>query len=325
MISESTIVIVPEEAFAVVPDLDFAPCRVIRKPRGAGIEALAPRADRAAGMITLLTDPIPPRVLDAFPELRVISNCAVGIDNIDVEAATRRGIWITHTPGVLTEATADLTWALILAVTRRIREANALLEKEEYDGWGLDLLLGFDLAGKILGIVGPGRIGTAVARRGRAFGMEIAYAGRRRSGTFERETDGRFLTLEDLLGRAHVVSVHVPLEPSTRRLIGEAELRRMRYDGVLINTSRGEVVDESALIHALDEGRIFGAGLDVFESEPRIPDALKSRWNVVATPHIGSATRETRGRMVRTARDNLLAVLRGERPPNPFNHPEKTV
>jgi glyoxylate reductase len=313
-------VIVPEEAFAVVPDLDFAPYRVARKPRGRGLEAFARGecgGSTVRGVIALLTHRVTGETLDALPDLEVIANCAVGVDNIDLDAAAVRGVRVTNTPGVLTEATADLAWTLILCVLRRVREAVAAVEASTFDGWALDYLLGHDLDGKTLGIIGPGRIGTAVARRGRAFGMEVVYAGRRAAPEFEAATGGRRLALEALLESSHVVSIHVPLGSSTRRLIGARELGRMRRDAVLINTSRGEVVDEAALIRILREGRILGAGLDVFEAEPHIPAELRCRPDVVVTPHIGSATRETRGRMVRTARRNLLAVLRGGEPPNP--------
>ena len=316
-------VIVPEEAFAVIPGLEFDPFRVVRKPRGQGLEGFAPGASRVRGAITLLTDRVSGTVLDALPGIEVIANCAVGFDNIDLPAAVARGVRVTNTPGGLTEATADLTWALILSVLRRVGEAGAAVRAGEFDGWSLDGFLGHDTHGRLLGIVGPGRIGTAVARRGRAFGMEIAYAGPRVSCAFEEATGGRRLPLEGLLAAAHVLSIHAPLDRATRGLIGASELGRMRRDAVLVNTARGGMVDEAALIVALREGRILGAGLDVFDSEPQIPEALLALPNVVATPHIGSATRETRARMVRTARRNLLAVLRGEEPSDPVDRPEK--
>jgi glyoxylate reductase len=321
MVTEREMVVVPEEIFTVSPDLDFDSLRVVRKPRGEGSGWIEKGVPEIRGLITLLTDAVTERIMDRLPALEIVSNCAVGTDNIDIEAATNRGIWVTNTPGVLTEATADLTWALILAVTRRIREGQEKIVKEEFGGWGLDFLLGLELSGEVLGIIGPGRIGMAVALRGKAFGMDVIYSGKRRSPEFESATGGRYVTIDSLFSIARVVSVHVPLNPETEHMVGERELELMRDDAVLINTSRGDVVDEKALIKALRKGKIFGAGLDVFEHEPRVPGELYSMPNVVVSPHIGSATRETRGRMVKMAYDNLMAVMRHGEPPNPVNRP----
>jgi len=318
-------VIVPEEIFSVAPGLDFDPCRVIQKPRGKGLEWISGESAEICGAITLLTDVVSAGTLDGLPGLRVIANCAVGTDNIDTEAATSRGVWVTNTPGVLTEATADLTWALILAVARRVPEGSERLARGEFSGWELDYLLGLELTGRTLGIVGAGRIGTAVARRASAFGMGVAYSSRRRSERFEKATAGRFLGLDDLLAESDVVSLHVPLDSTTRHMIGEREMGLMKVDAVLVNSSRGGLIDQGALIRVLKDGRLSGAGLDAFEGEPDTPVELMELPNVIVTPHIGSATRETREKMARTAHDNLLAVLGGKKPPDPVNQPDKPL
>ncbi|OGF97794.1 MAG: hypothetical protein A2Z06_00595, partial [Candidatus Glassbacteria bacterium RBG_16_58_8] len=252
---EERTVVIPEEVFAVSPDLDFGSLRIVRKPRGKPLPWIGHEVSDAFGLITLLTDRVTASAMDSLPGLRVIANCAVGVDNVDIPAATERGIWVTHTPGVLTEATADLTWALILAVARRIREGEETIRHLEFGGWGFDLLLGMELSGRTLGIIGPGRIGTAVARRGRAFGMSIGYYGRKRNPLFEAETGGRYFPLRKLLQVADVVSIHVPLDPATEGLIGEKELGLLKSDAILINTSRGGIIDEGALIRALERGK----------------------------------------------------------------------
>ena len=251
MSAERITVVIPEEVFSVAPSIEFGRCRVIRKPRGKGFEWVLTHATEVRGIITLLTDRVTSPIMERLTGLEVIANCAVGVDNIDVEAATGRGIWVTNTPGVLTEATADLTWALILAVVRRIREGEMRIVNREFVGWGLDFLLGSDLNGKVLGIIGPGRIGRAVARRGRAFGMEIVYFGRRKDDGFEEAVGGLYLPFDDFLSTAPVISILLHLNPNTEHLIGERELDLMREDAVLINTSRGSVIDEGALILAL--------------------------------------------------------------------------
>jgi glyoxylate reductase len=325
MSAKGNSVVVPEEVFSVAPTLEFGSCPVIRRPRGEDLEWTLSRSHEIRGLLALLTDRVTTEIMQMMPGLEVVANCAVGVDNVDIEGASKRGIWVTNTPGVLTEATADLTWALILAVVRRILEGGERIANREFTGWGLDFLLGYDLKAKVLGIIGPGRIGTAVALRGRAFGMEVVYFGREREHGFEETTGGRYLSLEDLLSTAQVISIHLPLDSSTERLIGEKELQRMRSDAILINTSRGGVVDEKALIRALKRSQLFGAGLDVFENEPLVPRELVSMPNVVVTPHIGSATRETRGRMATMAHENLMAVINKKEPPNPVNRPDKLV
>ncbi|ABM80711.1 glyoxylate reductase [Hyperthermus butylicus DSM 5456] len=250
----------------------------------------------------------------------------MGYDNIDVECATRLGVYVTNTPDVLTEATAELTWALIFAVARRIVEADSYVRSGEWyrgrTGWHPELMLGMELYGKTLGVIGFGRIGRAVARIGaRAFNMKVLYYSRRRAPQHvERELNAEYVSLEELLKRADIVTIHVPLTPETRGMIGERELRLMKPTAILINTARGAVIDTNALIRALREGWIAGAGLDVFEEEPLPPDhPLTSLKNVVLTPHIGSATREARQAMTCAVLENLLAFRDGKIPPNLVN------
>jgi glyoxylate reductase len=263
-------------------------------------------------------------LLDAAgASLRVVANMAVGFDNVDVAAATSRGVLVTNTPGVLTEATADLTWALLLACARRVTEGDRLVRAGGFGGWTPFLLLGLELSGKTLGIVGMGRIGRAVALRAGGFGMPVIYT--RVSGPLpdgDVPAGGRWEwreKLPDLLREAHVVSIHVPLSSATRHLIGRDELALMRRDAILLNTSRGPVVDEEALVQALSSGGLWAAGLDVYEDEPRLSPGLVSLPNVTLLPHLGSATTETREKMARAAASNVLSVLHGHLPPGLVN------
>ncbi|WP_282772226.1 2-hydroxyacid dehydrogenase [Saccharomonospora viridis] len=254
----------------------------------------------------------------AGAQLKVVATVAVGYDNIDVPALAARGIVVTNTPGVLTDATADLAFGLLLSVTRRFGEGERLLRSRTPWEFDLGFLLGTGIQGKTLGIVGLGQIGTAVARRARAFGMSIVYTGRRRADTdVERELDARYLTLEELLRESDVVSLHCPLTPQTRHLIDADALATMKPTAYLINTTRGAVVDEAALADALANGVIAGAGLDVFEKEPEVHPTLLELDNVALTPHLGSATRETRTAMAMLAARNAVAVLRGDDPLTP--------
>lgn len=267
-------------------------------------------------VLCLLTETIDADVMDAAGErLRVISNMAVGYDNIDVPAATARGILVTNTPGVLTDATADLTWTLILSVMRRVVEGDRMVREGRFERWSPFMLLGRAVAGATLGIVGMGRIGQAVARRAAGWDMRVLYT--ERSGplapsrvpagaSWEYRAD-----LESVLREADIVSLHVPLDPSTRHLIGARELALMRPGSFLVNTSRGPVVDERALVEALAGGHLGGAGLDVYEFEPHLTPGLAELSNVVLLPHLGSATVETRGRMAELAVRNAIAALRG--------------
>jgi glyoxylate reductase len=247
---------------------------------------------------------------------KIIATCAAGYDNIDVAAARRLGIIITHTPDVLTEATADLTWALLLAAARRIGEAERYLRAGAWRGWGMLDFLGAEVHGRTLGIVGAGRIGTAVARRASGFSMPLVYHSRTSSSAME-ELGGRRVPLAELVATSDFVSIHVPCGEATRRMIDAKALARMKRTAILVNTSRGEVVDQKALIEALREGRIAAAGLDVYENEPRVPAELIALENVVLLPHIGSATEASRRRMAETAARNIIAVLRGQPPLNP--------
>jgi len=269
-------------------------------------------------VLCMLHDRVDAPVLEAARGCRVFANMAVGYNNIDVDAATRLGILVTNTPGVLTEATADLTWTLILAVTRRAIEGDQAMRAGEFPGWGPNYMLGGDVTGRTLGLVGPGRIATAVGERAVGFRMPLLYCGRRDSPGLDA-LGARRVEFDELLAESDFVSLHVPLAPETTHLIDAAALARMKPTAYLINTSRGPVVDEPALVEALKAGRIAGAGLDVYEGEPAMADGLAACPNAVLLPHLGSATRETRDRMSRMAAENLIAVLEGRRPPNLVN------
>ena len=270
------------------------------------------------GLLCLLHDRIDEALLSAAPELRGIANYAVGHDNIDLVAATARGIPVSNTPDVLTDATADLAWALLLATARRLLEGEQLARSGEWAGWGPLQLLGREVSGGRLAIIGAGRIGQAVAGRAVGFGMRLMYVDREPRLELERATGAHRVELDEALEQADFVSLHLPLTQETRGMIGRRELARLPPGAVLINTSRGAVLDEPALIEALEAGRIR-AGLDVYADEPRIPQRLRRLPNVVLLPHLGSATGQTRRRMAKMAADNLLAMLRRQRPPNLLN------
>lgn len=283
-------------------------------------DELARRLRHAQGVVCQLTDPVTAAVIAAAPELRVIAQVAVGFDNIDVAAATARRIVVTNTPGVLTEATADLTFALLLAAARRLPAAEQFLRRGEWRRWDVDLWCGADVHGQTLGLVGFGRIGRAVARRAKGFAMRVLYASRSPAPPdVERELGAVRVPLDALLKNSDFVSLHVPLDGATRHLIGIAELAAMKRTAFLINTARGPVVDERALAAALEEGLIAGAGLDVFEAEPEVEPSLLALPNVVLLPHIGSAVTSVRSRMCALAANDCAAVLRGERPQHPVN------
>jgi glyoxylate reductase len=273
-------------------------------------------ADKS-GLLPLLVDTIDREVMDAAPKLRIIANCAVGFDNIDLDSAKKRGILVTNTPGVLTETTADLTWALILSVARRTPQADRFTRAKKFRGWELDLCLGKEITGRCLGIVGMGRIGKAVASRARNFRMEVVYTDPKRlEKQQEKALQAMRLPLDDLLSRADIVSLHVNLTPETHHLISGEKLNLMKKDAILVNVSRGPVVDEKALAEALERKTIWGAGLDVYEREPAVEPKLLALDNAVLLPHIGSASRETRLTMAMTAARNLVQGLKGERPDN---------
>jgi glyoxylate reductase len=278
---------------------------------------------RVAGkdaLVSLLTEKIDGEALDAAgPNLQIVASVAVGYDNIDVPACTQRKVAVTNTPGVLDETTADFTWTLLMAVARRLVEADRMARSGAWKKWNLDQPCGTDVWGKTLGIVGLGRIGRAVARRAAGFGMRIIYnSNSRASAKIEKELNAEFRTRDDVFAQADFLSLHVPLNAATRGLVGPAELARMKRSAFLINTTRGPVVQEAALIEALEQGTIAGAALDVFEREPLIPDGLR-RDNVVLAPHLGSASIETRTRMALIAVENAIALFAGKRPPTILN------
>jgi len=277
-------------------------------PRDVLLERLAD----SSGIVCVVTDRLDRAAIDAAPGLRVIANIAVGYDNIDVAHARARGVIVTNTPDVLTEAVAEFTWGLMLAMTRRVAEGDRLVRSGRWEGWALDFMLGSELRGKRLGIVGAGRIGRAVAARAPAFGMEVVFAVR--SGT---PVDPQRLSLDDLLHTSDVVSLHVPLTPENRHLIDRRRLAGMKRSAYLVNTSRGAVVDEAALAWALEEHLLAGAALDVYESEPDVHATLRGLDNVVLAPHLGSATFETRAAMAELAARNAVAVLIGRPPLTP--------
>jgi glyoxylate reductase len=273
----------------------------------------------AEAIVTLLHDRVDEELLEAAgPQLRCVANVAVGYDNVDVAAAAQRGVVVTNTPGVLDDATADLTLALILAATRRVAEGDRLVRGGRPWSWGMHFMLGTDLRGKLLGIVGLGGIGRKVAERARAFGMRIAYDSRHpASEDVVAELEAERMPLERLLAAVDVVSLHCPLTPETHHLIGAAELTAMKPSAVLINAARGPIVDERALAEALAAGRLAAAGLDVYENEPQLEPGLRELDNVVLTPHLGSATVETRTAMAELAARNVISVLAGQGPLTP--------
>ena len=266
-------------------------------------------------LLCLLTDTINKEVIDANPRLKIISNYAIGFNNIDVVYATKKGIPVTNTPGrAIVDAVAEHTVALMFAITKRICEADQFTRKGKYRGWEPQLLLGMELVGKTIGIVGLGRIGAGVAKRSRAMGMNVVYSDITRNLAFESEFKAQYLFLPALLKGSDVVSLHVPLLPTTHHLIGKKELSLMKRTAYLINTSRGPVIDEKALVQALKKKQIAGAGIDVYEFEPTLTPGLTTLSNVVLTPHIASATIEARSEMSLDAAENILAVLQGKKP-----------
>jgi glyoxylate reductase len=282
-------------------------------------DAAIPRPEllaRIAGkdaLVCLLTDRVDREIIDAALQLKIVANVAVGFNNVDVAYARSRGIVVTNTPDVLTEAVADFTWAMILTITRRVSEGERLVRSGRWGGWALDQLLGMELRGKQLGLVGTGRIARAVATRAGAFGMRVVFAARRHIDSF----DGDLISLDRLLVSSDVVSLHVPLTPETTHLIDRKSLARMKRSAYLINTSRGPVVDEEALAWALQNHLLAGAALDVYEREPAVHPDLLQLETVLLVPHLGSATTETRTAMADLAAENVLAVLAGRPPMTP--------
>ncbi len=290
------------------------------KPRNLRKEEIIERGKDKDAMLCLLTDTIDEEVISELDQIKVISNYAVGYDNIDVEAATERGIPVTNTPGVLTDATAEIAWSLIFSTARRIAEGDKFVREDGFEGWDPTLMLGREVTGKTLGIIGMGNIGTAVARKSVGFDMDILYYNRSRKEKVEEELGAKKVELDRLLEESDIVSLHVPLTEETEGMISWSELERMKETAYLINTARGEVVNEEALIEALHSKRIAGAGVDVYADEPygANPDYYDLD-NVVLTPHLGSATHRARNGMADMAADNLISVLKGERPEHIVN------
>lgn len=283
-------------------------------------EELLARVAAADGVLGQLTDRVDAAFFDAATGLRGYANYAVGFDNIDVAEATRRGVPVSNTPDVLTTATAEMAWALVFAVARRVVETDAVLRRGQWPGWGPMQFLGREITGKTLGIFGPGRIGTAMARMSRGFAMPVVTCGGRKPNeTLIRELGARPLSFPQFLAQSDIISIHAPLTPKTRHIFDAPALAAMKPTALLINTGRGPIIDEAALVTALRQGQLAGAGLDVFECEPRLADGLADLPNVVITPHIGSATFTAREGMARLAAQNLVAMLTGEAPPSCLN------
>ena len=280
--------------------------------RPLSTDELKAKIQDADALIPLLSDSITENVLAHARYLRVIANYAVGFNNIDLESAQKRGIVVTNTPDVLTAATADLTWALIMAVSKRIVEADRFVREGRFTGWQPQLMLGGDVTGKTLGIIGAGRIGRAVARRAAGFDMKVRYVSPHRKREWEEETGALYGSLDDVLTKSDFISLHCPLNDSTYHLLNARRIAQIRPGAYLINTARGALVDEQAMIRALQTGQLAGAGLDVYEFEPEIPRKLKQLDNVVLLPHIGSATTQTRDEMARICAQNVIAVLEGK-------------
>lgn len=277
-------------------------------------EELLEKVQGKNAVITQLTDKVDKEFFEAAKEVKIVANYAVGFDNIDLEEATRRGVYITNTPDVLTNATAELAWALLFATARRVVESDKFMRSGKFQGWAPMLFLGKGVTGKTLGIIGAGRIGQAFAKMAKGFDMKILYTARSPKKEFEEETGAQYVDLDTLLKESDFVSIHVPLTPETRHLIGEKELKLMKKSAILINTGRGPVVDEKALVKALKNKDIYAAGLDVYEREPMFEEELAQLDNVVMLPHIGSATEEARRDMSILVAQNIIDVIEGRVP-----------
>jgi len=313
--------VISDEAMKLIPrqkyEIDFN-----RLNRPVSRDELIKQVKTANGILCMLADRIDRELMDKAPYLKVVSNYAVGVDNVDVAYATKKGITVTNTPGVLTETTAELTWALIFAVARRIAEADRFVRKGEFWIWSPALLLGRNINGKTLGIIGCGRIGQTVGLKAPAFGMKVLYYNRSRQPDFEAKTGAMKTSLSALLKQSDFVCLHLPLTTQTKHFIGAKELKLMKPTAFIINMSRGPIVDENALTQALKTKTIAGAGLDVYEKEPVVHPELLKLDNVTLLPHLGSATVETRTQMAIIAMENLLAVLEGRKPRFAVNTPQ---
>jgi len=271
------------------------------------------------GLLCLLTDKIDKEVIESEPKLKMIANYAVGYNNIDINAATKNKIPVSNTPGVLTDTTAEMAWALLFSVSRRIVEGDKFTRAGKFKGWAPMLMLGQDITNKTLGVVGTGRIGAAFAMKSKGFNMKILYYDKKRNEKLENNLNAKKVELEKLLRESDFISLHVPLIESTYHMIGEKELKKMKESAIIINTSRGRVLDEKALVKALKNKWIFGAGLDVYEHEPKVSEELKKLDNVILQPHSASASIDTRTKMAVVAAENMIKGLKGEVPPNCVN------
>lgn len=269
------------------------------------------------GIVTSLTNSIDQEVIEACPNVKIMANYAVGYNNVDIESAVKRGLIVTNTPDVLSDTTAETAWSLLFAVSRRIVEADKYVREGNWKKFSSNLFLGRDIFNKTLGIVGAGSIGRRFAEKARGYHMTILYYNRHRDFEFEKQYNAKYVALEELLSESDFVSLHVPLNEETHHLIGEEELLLMKESAILINTARGAVIDQDALIKVLEEKKIYGAGLDVFEEEPNVPEALMALDNVVLLPHIGSSSTETRDRMSELVAHNIINVLEGRAPMTP--------
>jgi gluconate 2-dehydrogenase len=315
-------VLVTREVFDETLDYLGAHCEVESNQQDVPLDAaaLSRRLAGKDGVMCCLTDRIDAALLEACGQLRAVANIAVGYNNIDVAACTARGVMVTNTPGVLDDSTADLAWALMLATARRLTEVESYIRRGEWTGWRLKQWLGIDVHHATLGIIGMGRIGQAIAKRATGFDMKVLYCNRRRvPAEVEKRLNATHVSKDELLAQADFVVLQVPYTPETHHLIGAAELRRMKPTAILINSTRGGVVDDAALVEALRTGAIRGAGLDVFENEPKLHPGFLELKNVVLAPHIGSSTEATRRAMAMTAARNLVAALTGAAPPNLVN------
>ena len=315
-------ILVTREVFDETLDYLALHCDIESNQQDAAFapDVLARHLADKVGVMCCLTDRIDAGLLDACPQLKAIANIAVGYNNIDLAACTARGIMATNTPGVLDDSTADLAWALMLATARRITEVESCVRAGQWTGWRLKQWLGVDVHHATLGIIGMGRIGQAIARRAAGFDMKVIYNNRKRvAPEIEQRLGAVYMGKDELLAQADFVVLQVPYSPATHHLIGAAELAKMKSSAILINSTRGGVINDAALIEALNNGALRGAGLDVFENEPRLNPAFLQLKNVVLTPHIGSSTEATRRAMAMTAAKNLVAALTGGNPPNLLN------
>lgn len=305
-IPEIGIKLLKEEGFRV---------KIYKENKPITSEELISNAKNADAIITMLTDKINDEILANCNKLKIVSNFAVGYNNIDIESAGKRGIYVTNTPGVLTESTADTAFALLITAARRIVECDKFMREGKFIGWDPMLFLGIEMNGKTVGIIGAGRIGAAFAKRCAGFNMKVLYYSRRKNDYLEKELKAKKVSLHTLMKQSDFISVHIPLNKDTYHLIGKEEIKLMKKSAVFVNTARGEVVDEKELIKSLKKNKIFAAGFDVYEGEPNVNEELLKMNNVVLLPHVGSATYESRSKIAELAAKNVIYALRGKKPP----------